>query len=161
MTEEMLEHLRKRTDSAYRRLWSATDGLTEAQAAWGAREVWHRQPWGVGLDGSIAGIVRHLAAWKEVAYQGLRSGVFPSEEGLGAQHATWEGLREWLRDRHLALASLLAGYTPSDVDRPVHWGDFQGNVGGIFTHLLEHDRYHTGQIQLLRQQMGAPPTETD
>ena len=65
MTEYTLrEHLRWQLRGGYRSVKRAMQDLTEAQALEGARADWRRYRWGSGLDGSIAGIVWHVALWK-------------------------------------------------------------------------------------------------
>ena len=106
----LAEHLRRRQAAAYRQLSKSLAGLTEADALRGKEPSWRRYRFGVGLDGSICGIVRHVAVWKHVTAAGLERAV------------RWEG-------QSLALLD-------------------------VYTHLIEHDQYHAGQVNLLRQQWG-------
>ncbi|HEY3283221.1 MAG TPA: DinB family protein [Armatimonadota bacterium] len=161
MNPEMKEYLAKRSASAFKRLWAATEGVTEEQARVTLRPNWVRQLWGVGLDGSLAGVLLHVAAWKAVVLEGVLTGRFPSEEAVKPTEPGWEGLRQWLRCSHEQLLQWMDARTPEQLDQPITWTDFQGPAATLFTHLLEHDRYHTGQLQLLRQYLGLPGTEVD
>src|SRR3954466_8141832 len=92
----LLDHLQWQLRHAYRSLWKAIEGLSEAQAIEGARPDWRRYRWGTGLDGSIAGIVHHAALWKHLFAAGLETGRFPSEGDVTPSALEWPALRDWL-----------------------------------------------------------------
>src|SRR5260221_14777654 len=99
MSEHTLnEHLRWQLRHTYRALWKAVEALSEAQAFEGARPDWRRYRWGTGLDGSIAGIVRHAALWKHLFAAGLETGTFLSDSDVAPPGRDWPALRDWLAD---------------------------------------------------------------
>src|SRR4051794_20917353 len=91
-------YLRNRLEHAYRELERSLDGVDAVEACWGADPRWSRYRHGAGLDGSIQGIVRHVAAWKHVVADGLdsRSDAFPDAEAVLPHEEGWAGLRAWL-----------------------------------------------------------------
>lgn len=140
--------------SAYRRFQESLHGLTEAEAKAGARGDWRQYRFGTGLDGSIQGIVRHVATWKHAAAAGLASGTFPAAEGVLPEALSWASLLEALSAGHARLAAELARCTEEELDRPVTWEGHPMPVHVLLAHMIEHDQYHAGQINLLRQQLG-------
>ena len=150
----LLEYLRWRVPAAYRQLERSLVGVDAATATAGAQADWRRYRWGVGLDGSIAGIVFHLAAWKHAFADGLESGAIGTAGDPGPPDPCWADLVAWLGDGQQRLATHLAAMTPSDLDQPVFLEGVTMPFHELFTHMLEHDQYHAGQIFLLRQQRG-------
>jgi uncharacterized damage-inducible protein DinB len=147
-------HLQDRARSAYRRLRESLTDLTAADADKDARPDWRRYRFGTGLDGSITGIVRHLAVWKHAAAHGLRSGVFPDAELLLPDALTGDELLAWLDAGHEALAMELARLPEEELANTVAWEGHSMPVHILLAHMIEHDQYHAGQINLLRQQWG-------
>jgi len=147
-------HLHARMASAYRRLQESLTGLDPNDAAAGTQADWRRYRFGTGLNGSIEGIVRHLATWKHAAAAGLHTGNFPDPESVLPPLSTWEGLTNALADGHRRLANELERLSEADLDRTVTWEGHSMPVHVLLAHMIEHDQYHTGQINLLRQQLG-------
>jgi uncharacterized damage-inducible protein DinB len=154
MRDTLRGHLEHRLGAGFRRMMEAIEGLDEAEATAGARADWRRYRWGVGLDGSVAGIVRHVAAWKQICATGLETGDYPDEEAVAPPAPGWTALREWLVDGQRRLEALLARLADADLGQTMPFAGESASIGMIFTHLLEHDFYHAGQINLLRQQRG-------
>jgi uncharacterized damage-inducible protein DinB len=140
--------------SAYRRFQESLHGLTEAEAEARAREDWRQYRFSTGLDGSIRGIVRHVATWKHAAAAGLASGTFPAAEGVLPDSLSWAALLEALNEGHARLAAELACHRDEELDRSVTWEGHPMPVHVLLAHMIEHDQYHAGQINLLRQQLG-------
>jgi uncharacterized damage-inducible protein DinB len=147
----LFEHLQDRLRASFRQLERALAGLDAGAARAGADPAWRRDERGLGLDGSIAGIVRHLAAWKEVAAAGLETGVFPPAGEVGPGESGWEGLLAWLRAGHGRLASALESGGEARLAETVLFDGEPMTVALVLTHLIEHDQYHAGQVNLLRQ----------
>lgn len=85
-------YLLERLHTGFREFDRAAAGLTESQSRIATDPNWRRYRWGIGLNGSIAGIVRHVAAWKEIAAAGVESGRFPADNEVRPEAAGWEGL---------------------------------------------------------------------
>jgi uncharacterized damage-inducible protein DinB len=157
---ELRDHLAEQLRRAYRGLVRAIDGLSESQAGEGARSDWRRYRWGSGLDGSIAGIVRHVALWKQNLARGLETGTFPAEESLTPPAAGWEALQEWLTDGQERLERAMERCSRAELAEAREWEGMTAPVSRLLSYLIEHDFYHTGQIELLRQ-LGGYPTGAD
>ena len=145
------DYLRQQLRSSYRDLAKAIGGLSEAQAREGARAGWRRYRWGVGLDGSIAGIVWHAAAWKQIFVQGLETGIFPAEGDVVPPAADWAGLQVWLADGQARLEAAFDRLSDDDLAAAREWEGETAPVLQLLTYLIEHDIYHAGQVELLRQ----------
>lgn len=150
------EHLGYQLRSAYRSLARAIAGLTEAQAGEGAREDWQRYRWGVGLDGSIAGIVWHAAAWKQIFAQGLETGAFPAEGDVEPPAVDWPALQAWLADGQSRLEQAFERLSAAALAEVREWEGITAPLARLLTYVIEHDIYHAGQIELLRQLRGYP-----
>lgn len=147
-------HLLARTGSAYRRLRESLHGLSADQATAGAQTNWRRYRFGVGLDGSISGIVHHVATWKLAAAAGLRCGSFPNAEHVLPRDISWDDLLAALNAGQQRLVYELELLSEEGLDVLVTWEGQAMSIHALFAHLIEHDQYHTGQINLLRQQLG-------
>lgn len=150
------EFLRARLEHAFRELERSLDGVDEKDARAGAHPAWRRYRHGAGLDGSIHGIVWHAAAWKHVVADGLDSGVnaFPDAEAVLPHEAGWAGIRAWLQSGQVRLIRALEEIPADGLDRIVTLEGEQIPLHSLFALMLEHDHYHAGQINLLRQQLG-------
>lgn len=148
-------YLHDRLGHAHRELARSLEGVTEAEARWGADPNWRREQFGVGLDGSIAGIVWHVAAWKHVIADGLEGGGFPDAEAVLPHDYGWPGMLEWLRSGHARMARLLEENAAREgwLDTTVTLEGGQLSILDLFGIVIEHDHYHAGQVNLLRQQL--------
>jgi uncharacterized damage-inducible protein DinB len=150
------KHLADRLAASFRQLRRSLDGLPPEDAARGARPDWRRARFGTGLDGSIQGIVRHVAAWKLAAAEGLEGGAFPGAEDVLPPGTTWAELLEWLESGQERLALILERLPPGGLEETVTWEGQAMSLADLFAHLMEHDQYHAGQVNLLRQQREHP-----
>jgi len=148
------DHLQTRLASAYRRLQESLAGLSPDDAVIGGRDNWRRYRFGVGLNGSIEGIVRHVATWKHAAAEGLLQGNFPEAESVLPSELTWDALLLALAHGQQRLASALDQLSEEELGASVSWEGQAMPRHLLLAHMIEHDQYHTGQINLLRQQFG-------
>jgi DinB family protein len=153
------EHLAHQLRSGYRMLEKAVQGLSEAQAVDGARPDWRRYRWGTGLDGSIAGIVHHAALWKQIFAQGLETGTFPTEADVAPPGTDWAALREWLAAGQSRLERALEPLSEAALGEAREWEGHREPLARLLTYVIEHDAYHAGQVELLRQFRGYPRVE--
>jgi uncharacterized damage-inducible protein DinB len=130
--------------------------VTEGQAREGGQADWRRYRWGSGLDGSIAGVVSHAALWKQNFAQGLETGEFPLETSLAPPGTDWETLQAWLAEGQARLERAFEGLSEAELAEPREWEGMTQPLTRLFSYLIEHDFYHAGQIELLRQIRGYP-----
>lgn len=64
--ELLTDFLKKRAQINFDRLLAQVESITPDQAFEGRMENWPIHSFGIGQDGSIAGIVIHVAAWKHL-----------------------------------------------------------------------------------------------
>ncbi len=162
-----LEHyLQKHSEAAYRYLTRSLEGLSEREAEVGATAEWRRYRYGTGLDGSIAGIVLHVAAWKHAFATGLETGYAPDAAAVVHDIQDWSHLLSWLDEGQArvrgAIAAALEG--PREAGSDPNLSPFEAQTIEFesrempfitaLTILADHDHYHAGQITLLRQQQG-------
>src|SRR5438067_8988807 len=153
------EHLEYQLRHAYRGLWKAIEGLIEAQALEGARPDWRQYRWGTGLDGSIAGIVCHAALWKQLFAAGLETGVFPREGDVTPPGSDWRLLRDWLAEGQSRLERAFALLPEAALSEVREWEGMRAPLARLLSFIIEHDVYHAGQVELLRQLRGYPRVE--
>lgn len=159
MAYTLHEHLVWQLRGGFRAVSKAIEGLTEAQASEGARPDWRRYRWGSGLDGSVAGLVWHVALWKQNLAQGLQTGAFPPEESITPPGVGWQSLRDWLADGQARLETALARLSEAELAEPREWEGITAPLARLLSYMSEHDYYHAGQIELLRQLRGYPTRE--
>lgn len=159
MARSLQEFLTDRLGAAYRQLLRSLSGLTPEQAAEGGAPHWRRYRYGEGLDGSIAGLVLHLAVWKHSSAAGLESGRFPDVRTLLPENDSWEARLDLLGTGQARLLAAAAALTEADLDRKVVWEGYEMSIEKVVAHLIEHDHYHAGQVNLLRQQRGHELTD--
>lgn len=151
MSQELAAHLRDRARDAYRHLLSSLAGVSAEQAVQGARADWRRYRWGIGLDGSIQGIVNHVAAWKHLCARAITTGAPVDEADVEALPESWPEALAWLDDANSRLCQATDSLSWAELCRRL---TSEGEIHWWLTILAEHDVYHTGQISLLRQLHG-------
>jgi uncharacterized damage-inducible protein DinB len=158
-TYTLREHLARQLRSAYRGLSKAVEGVSEAQAREGAQPDWRRYRWGSGLDGSIAGIVCHVAWWKHLFGQGLETDAFPGESDVAPPGTDWSTLRAWLTDGQTRMERAFERLSDAALAETREWEGHREPLARLLAYLIEHDVYHAGQVELLRQLRGYPRVE--
>jgi uncharacterized damage-inducible protein DinB len=153
------EHLEHQLRHAYRGLWKAVERLTEAQALEGAQPDWRQYRRGTGLDGSIAGIVRHAALWKQIFAAGLETGAFPGEGDVAPAGLDWPVLQGWLEAGQSRLEGAFALLSEEALSETREWEGMREPLARLLSFIIEHDVYHAGQVELLRQLRGYPRGE--
>ena len=147
------EHLQERLASAFRRFQESLHGVNAESAALDANPAWKQYRNGAELDGSIAGIVRHVGLWKHVSAAGLTGPTFPDPASIESPGA-WPELQDWLAEGHRRFAQAVAELEECDLERNTVWEGHPLTIATVIAHMIEHDQYHAGQVNLLRQQRG-------
>lgn len=150
--------LKKRAERSYSRLLTQIEGLSAEEALAGSRSDWPDHRWGIGQNGSIAGIVYHVAAWKQMTLPMLAPNGRPlSREEFDADTAPapddWQGIQAWLKQVGMAWSAELAALSTETFDRILIWEGHPSTVAEFVVEMVEHDIQHTSQIEYLRQQL--------
>ncbi len=122
-----------------------------------------------GFPHSIGQLVFHMNYWMDYELRRIRgerpeypehsTESFPSASSLDA--ATWDQIRKRLAVL-LAEFGILAGSSPQEMQRQiesVHEADkkIAGTLEAVLCQMVAHNSYHTGQIAMIRQVLGAWP----
>ena len=154
--ELLTTFIKKRAEHSYVRFMEQIEGLSAEEALAGSRPDWPDHRWGIGQNGSIAGIVSHVAAWKQMTLPLFQPGGQPlSREEFDSDAAPapddWQGTQAWFKQVGMAWRAELAALPAAAFDAPVIWGGATLTVGEFVVEMYEHDIQHASQIEYLRQ----------
>jgi hypothetical protein len=155
--ETLAAFLKNRAERSYRSLLSQIDGLSATEALAGRAPDWPDHPFGIGQNGSIAGIVYHVAAWKQMTLPIFQPDGRPlSRAEFDADTVPalddWQGIQAWLKQVGMAWSAELALLQVAAFDRLVAWEGTNLTVANFVVEMVEHDIQHASQIEYLRQQ---------
>ena len=156
MPETLPSFLKRRAGRSLAYMLRQVEAVSAEEAIIGRRDDWPDQPWGIGQDGSISGIVYHVAAWKQLTLplfepDGKAFGRADFDPAAAPSADDWPALIDWLRrigeEWNLALETL----TESDFDSLRDWEGAQMTVTQFVAEIIQHDVQHAAQIEYLRQ----------
>ena len=158
MAESLVDFLKKQATRSFRDILREVEGLTPEQAFHGRSKDWPSQQWGVGQDGSIAGIAYHVAAWKRMSLKILDPNVnvvqsSPSDLAAAPSPDDWEGIAGWLKSVGEEWNAAIQNLPPEEFDVRKTWEGESMLVSEYITHLYEHNLQHAAQIEYLKQSM--------
>lgn len=156
MSLSAAEFLRGRAVRSFRYLLREAESVTAAESTRFARSDWPAHRFGIGQDGSIAGIVYHVAAWKEVTLPLLaQNGPIQAIENFDRRSAPalndWTGLLLWLKTVGEAWNETALALPDSAFDDLRNWGGETITLTEYIAEMVEHDTQHAAQIEYLRQ----------
>ena len=154
----MREFLIEQSRSRFTATLKLVEGLSELQAREDAKQDWPTHEYHVGQDGSIAGIVHHLAAWRQVYVELLRgrnlepTDVSPLEPG-------WGGLKRWLAESAEEWLALVESIPESKVEVPINVPEVSAGLTPLkmMWTMLEHEIEHSAQITYLLERRKCAP----
>jgi hypothetical protein len=156
--EPLAAFLINRAERSFRYLVSQIDGLSAEEALAGSRADWPDHRWGIGQNGSIAGIVYHVAAWKQMGLPIFQPDGRPlSREEFDSDTAPapddWQGIQAWLKQVGMAWIAELAALPPEAFERQLPWEGTDRTIpmAKFVAEMYEHDIQHAAQIEYLRQ----------
>ncbi len=163
MQETLATFLKYRAERSYAYLLQQIESLTEAEALAGSRPDWLDHRWGIGQNGSIAGIVYHVAAWKQMTLplfspEGKPMSREEFEPDLAPALDDWQGIQAWLKQVGMAWNVSLAELPAEEFDATRTWDTTTLTVAKFVVEIYEHDIQHAAQIEYLRQQWKATHT---
>jgi hypothetical protein len=154
MPETLPAFVKTRAERSFRNLLKQIEGLTAEEARRGSLPNWPGHRWGIGQNGSIAGIVFHVAAWKQLTLPLLSGGKARTQEADDFDAAPapddWPGLVAWLQQVGEAWNAALSRLPEADFDTPTEWEGMTLTLARIITEMYEHDIQHAAQIEFLR-----------
>jgi hypothetical protein len=158
MPDSLPEFLRKRSEQKFRAFLKEIEDLTPEQALRFAEPNWPDHRWGIGQNGSIAGIVYHVAAWKQMTLPLLSPtgrALSRQEFDTGAAPAAndWPGLIAWYRQAGEAWNRQMALLPDEEFDAKRQWEGATLTVAALIVEIMEHDIQHASQIEYLRQRI--------
>jgi len=155
MPETLPEFLKQRTVRACRSFHKEIDGVTTEEALREASANWQPHKWGIGQNGSVAGIVFHVTAWLVLSLPALRGGNPQSMTDFATHVAPaqedWQGIRQWFDATAALWTQALTELPEAEFDRPLEWEGQKITVAECLVDMYEHFTYHDGQIQYLKQ----------
>lgn len=156
MSDRLPQFLRHRSRRSYLHVLLSLNSLSNEEALHGSSTKWPDHAWGIGQNGSIAGIVYHLAAWKELTLGLLLPGgrFIARDEfdpGLYPLVGEWPALVEWYRDSGERWLNALNSLEEREFDADREWEGVVLSVSKLCAEMMEHDVYHLAQIEYLKQ----------
>ena len=158
MAESLSDFLKKRATRSFRYILREVEGLTPEEAFAGRSKSWPSQKWGVGQDGSIAGIVYHVAAWKQMSLKVLDPNVSvvkgsPSDLASAPSQDDWEGIVNWLKTVGEEWNAAIQNMPPEEFDISKSWEGEEMLVSDYIVEIYEHNLHHASQIEFLKQRL--------
>ncbi len=154
MEETVPSYIKAQAEGSFAYLIREAEAVSDVEASHGRRADWPGHKWGIGQDGSIAGIVFHVAAWKQKTLPILAPNFAPSHgaEDFTARFDDWPSILAWLRsvgaDWNLALRAL----PDAEFDAVRIWEDGESiTVCRLAEEIIQHDVQHAAQIEYIRQ----------
>jgi len=156
MPPTLPEFLRKQAERSLAYLQREAAAVSVEDAFRGRRNNWPDQKWGIGQDGSIAGIVYHVAAWKQLtlpvfAPDGTPLSRADFDPSTAPDQNDWPALLAWLSQIGADWNSALAAVPDAELDAIRGWEGASLPLARIVTEMVQHDIQHAAQIEYLRQ----------
>lgn len=155
---DVITFLRHRADHAFKYILREAEAVSEGEAFLYADPQWRTHKYGIGQDGSIAGIVYHVVAWKMISLplfqpDGELSYVGDFPENEAPERGDWAGILAWLREVGTQWNALLDAVNEADLERLVPWDKHPIPLWEFAIEMIDHDIQHAAQIEYLRQRL--------
>ena len=157
MPESLPAFLKRRADRSLNYILRQAEAVSIEEAFRGCSANWPDQPWGIGQDGSVAGIVYHVASWKQLTLPLFE----PNGEALtradfdptaAPDPKDWQALLRWLRRIGVEWNTALNALAETEFDCLKDWeGGAQMSIAQYASEMIQHDVQHAAQIEYLRQ----------
>ena len=156
MTVSFAAFLRGRADRSYRALLKEIDGVSQQDAERFSSSGWPDHRWGVGQNGSIAGIVYHVAAWKQMTLPVFSLAGSPlSRDQFDASAAPalsdWKALEVWITEVGDAWNRAMLAMPDLELESTRIWEGQTLPVWSFIVEMYEHDIQHASQIAYVKQ----------
>lgn len=156
MPETLATYLKRRAERSYRYFLEQAEDWTPEEALRDRKPDWPDHEWGIGQNGSVAGIVYHVAAWKQMTLPLFQpGGTTRGREEFDAASAPapddWPGILVWLKQAGTAWNAELAALPEAAFDETCDWFGTPMALAKLVTEMHEHDIQHGAQLEYLRQ----------
>jgi hypothetical protein len=149
------EWIRERATSKYRAFVREIDSVSAADAMRHARQDWPDQRWGIGQNGSIAGIVYHVAAWKQLTLPALQGGRPLTRDAFDSSAYpsldNWPGIAAWYHRISEEWITQMATLPADTLAETILWEGNSISIAKLIFEIIDHDIQHASQIEYLRQ----------
>jgi uncharacterized damage-inducible protein DinB len=143
------EYLLMRTRQRFAATLKALEGVTEEQAVADRRENWPLHDYHVAQDGSILGLVCHLAAWKETWIEYFRGNVV-DQRSVVPENLTFAEAVAWLERANAAWLEAAAAIPEEALETPLNLPvDPWHTPLNMIQEIHDHEVEHCGQINYL------------
>ncbi len=154
-------YLRIEARKSFHRLMKQVERTTEQEASLFRTHDWPDHRHGIGQDGSIGGIVYHLAAWKQLTLPLFEPDSPPVsrqnfDPGLYPLVSAWPQLVDWLRSVGNAWLERLDRLNDLEFFDTREWEGVTITLAEYVTEMHSHDIQHASQIEYLHQRIKMP-----
>lgn len=158
MSLSLREFLVHRAEHGLNYLLREVEPLSEAEAFRYRDPNWVPHKYGIGQDGSIAGIVFHVVAWKALTLSLFTAGSgwedLPDFESITTPNGDdWQAILSWLREVGAEWNGALAKVTDEELGDLRPWVGNPIPVWQFVIEMIDHDVQHASQVEYLRQRM--------
>lgn len=154
-------YLKQHAAQQTRRFLEIVADVSPEQATADRDPHWPTQRWGIGQDGSILGIVCHVAAWKEITLSLLTPDRKPiSREELEARPlpSEWSDVCAWYTQISREWSKALDAMPEAQFSESIVWEGQFWPLGAMIAEIIAHDVQHSAQIEYLLQRHKARAT---
>lgn len=156
--DTMLQFLHKHSMKAADKLTAELSDVSQEDAFRYACSDWPAHKWGVGQNGSIAGIVIHLASWKQrLIPLMLGETAVQHEEAIEAlapdHNDNWQSIQNWFGKISSEWNQALINLSESEMDSIKYWEGGEIQLSKIVINIIDHDIQHSSQIEYLKQRI--------
>ncbi len=165
MPETLPDFLKRHTVRACHAFQKEIESVTSEEAFCDTAANWEPHRWGIGQNGSLAGIVYHVTAWLMLTLPALCGG--DPLQGTNFDPASapasndWQGIRSWFNMTALLWTNALTALPDAEFDRSLTWEGHTLTIAEYLVDMYEHFTYHDGQIQYLKQKHLADAQRND
>lgn len=155
--DTMLQFLQKRSMKAADKLNAEIRDISQAEAFRFSCADWPDHKWGAGQNGSIAGIVIHLASWKQrllpLALGSTAVTNYDVSVEKDLNQSDWQSIQKWFGKISSEWNQALINLSESEMDSIKYWEGGETLLSKIVINIIDHDIQHSSQIEYLKQRI--------
>ncbi len=163
-----IQYQRQRADHAKRYLLRVIQDVSSEEAYLFSSPTWPKHKWHIGQDGSIAGLVYHVIAWKILTLpvlEGHPVNLDVSEFNVQSapDFSNWSSISSWAVEVSENWYMRLSELSDETIESSFCTWDNGESVplSRIITDIYEHDIQHAAQIEYLLSRIEAQRAENN